>query len=57
MKVYRYLGLERRAGQAAVEYAVAVGMLVAAVAIMALLLYVLKEQGGRVLELVGSEYP
>lgn len=47
----------RRDGQAVAEYAVAVGMLVAAVAIMALLLYVLKEHGGRILELVGSEYP
>ena len=44
-------------GQAMLEYAIAAGMMVAAVAVMALLLYVLKEHGGRMLELVGSEYP
>ena len=46
-----------RSGQALVEYAVVAGMMLATMAVMALLLYVFKEHGGRVLDLVASEYP
>jgi len=46
-----------RRGQALVEYVVTAGMLAAAVAILAVLLYAFREQSGRVLELVASEYP
>ena len=47
----------RRAGQAAVEYVVASGILLAVLAMLALLLYAFKEYGGRVLDLVASEFP
>jgi hypothetical protein len=44
-------------GQAMMEYVIVAGMLVAAVAILAVFLYAFKAHGGRVLELVASEYP
>jgi len=44
-------------GQAAVEYLVVAAMLIGAVAIMAVLLYTLRESEGRVLDLVGSNCP
>ena len=44
-------------GQAMVEYTVTMAMILAAVAIMALFLYTFREYGGRVLDLVASEYP
>jgi len=40
-----------------IEYVVTTGMLIAAVAIFAVFLYTFKEHGGRVLDLVASEYP
>lgn len=46
-----------RSGQAATEYVVVAGMLLASVMILALLLYTFKEYGGRILDLVASEYP
>ena len=46
-----------RNGQAALEYLVVAAMLIGAVAIMAVLLYTFRENGGRVLELVGSDCP
>jgi len=46
-----------RSGQVMLEYVVTAGMLVSVVAIMALLLYVFKENGSRVLELMASDYP
>lgn len=46
-----------RRGQALVEYAIAVGVIIALMSGTALLLYVLKENGGRILDLVASEYP
>ena len=39
------------------EYVVVAGTLMASVAVLALLLYVFKEYGGRILNLVASEYP
>lgn len=44
-------------GQAIVEYVVALGMLLAASAVMVLLLYSFREYGGRVLDLIASEFP
>lgn len=44
-------------GQAMVEYMIIAGMLIAAVAILAVFLYTFKEHGGRVLDLAASEYP
>ena len=46
-----------RSGQVMVEYAIVTGMLLAAVAIFAVFLYTFREQAGRVLDLVASEYP
>lgn len=47
----------RRNGQAALEYMVVAAMLIGAVAIMAVVLYTLRENGGRALELVGADCP
>ena len=49
--------LKHRGGQAAVEYMIMAGMLVLAATIFAVFLYTFKEHGGRVLDLVASEYP
>ena len=48
---------KRKSGQAMTEYVVVAGTLMASVAVLALLLYVFKEYGGRILNLVASEYP
>lgn len=47
----------RKAGQAMTEYLIVAATLVLAVAILAVFLYTLKEHGGRVFDLVASEYP
>ena len=47
----------RKSGQTMVEYAIVMVMLLALVALCALLLYALRGQSGRALELVASEYP
>jgi Flp pilus assembly pilin Flp len=49
--------LRNSSGQTAVEYVIIAGMLMAAVAIMAVFLYTFREFGGRVLDLAASEYP
>lgn len=46
-----------RRGQAMVEYLAVSVMLIAAVAIMAVVLYTFRENSGRVLDLVAYEYP
>ena len=46
-----------RRGQSSVEYLITAGMLVASVAILAVVLYTFRQYGGRVLDLVASEYP
>jgi hypothetical protein len=46
-----------KAGQAVMEYVIGTGMLLAVVVMLALFLYVFKEYGGRILELLASEYP
>ncbi len=46
-----------RSGQAMVEYMVATGLLLGTLAMLALVLYVFKEYGGRVLDLVAYDYP
>ena len=50
-------GESRRSGQAMIEYVVVATMLIAATAILAVFLYSFREFGGRVLDLVASEYP
>ena len=44
-------------GQAMTESMIVAAMLMSTVAILALLLYVFKEYGGRIMNLVSSEYP
>ena len=46
-----------RRGQVATEYVIVFGVMLSTMAITALLLYVFKEYGGRILDLVSSEYP
>lgn len=48
---------EAKRGQTMIEYAIVAGMLLAAVAILAVFLYTFREHSGRVLDLVSSEYP
>ncbi len=48
---------ERCNGQAMIEYIIVAAMLLVVVALFALLLYALRQQSSRVLELVASEYP
>ena len=46
-----------RRGQAMLEYVIAVGILLTLIVLLAFLLYALKQNGNRVLDLVASEYP
>jgi hypothetical protein len=46
-----------RSGQVMIEYLIVSAILLACVAILAVLIYTLRENGHRVLELAGSEYP
>lgn len=46
-----------RRGQAMVEYMLAVVVVIGLLVVMAYLLYALKQNGNRVLDLVASEYP
>lgn len=46
-----------RSGQTMVEYIIVAAMLTVMVSIFAVLLYAFKEHGGRVLDLVASDYP
>ena len=48
---------DRRSGQAMIEYVIVAAMLMSTIAILAVFLYSFREFGGRVLNLVGSEYP
>ena len=45
------------AGQAMLEYVIVAGILLGAVAVLGVFLYAFKAHGGRVLELVASEFP
>ena len=49
-------GKRARRGQSSVEYLITAGMLMASVAILAVVLYTFRQYGGRVLDLVASEY-
>jgi Flp pilus assembly pilin Flp len=49
--------LGSRSGQTAAEYAIIAGMLMASLAILVVFLVSFREYGGRILELVASEYP
>jgi hypothetical protein len=47
----------RKSGQTMLEYTMVVVMLLAVIVILGFFIYVFKEHGGRVLDLVSSEYP
>ncbi len=47
----------KKAGQVMIESVIIAGMLIASIAIFAVFLYTFKEYGGRILDLVASEYP
>ena len=49
--------LSRKRGQTMIEYVAIAAMLLGMVAILAVFLYTFREQGDRVLELVGYDYP
>lgn len=46
-----------RRGQAAVEFTIMMALLMLVLVMLGLLLYTFREYGGRVLNLVASEYP
>ena len=46
-----------RRGQALLEYTITAGILLIVTVILALLLYLFKEYGGRILDLIAAEYP
>jgi uncharacterized membrane protein len=48
---------EKKRGQTLVEFMGVVGVTILAVVMLALLLYTFKQFGGRILNLVASEYP
>ncbi len=48
---------DSRRGQALVEFVAMAAMLMLVLVMLGLLLYTFREYGGRVMELVGSEYP
>ena len=50
-------GVRPRSGQAAVEFLLVTAIVIAAVAVLAVLLYASREHGGRVLDLVASDSP
>lgn len=47
----------QRSGQATTEFVTVMGLLMLVLVMLALLLYTFREYGGRVMDLVGSEYP
>ncbi len=46
-----------RRGQAMIEYVIAAGIILTVIVSLSFLLYALKQNGNRVLDLVASEYP
>ena len=46
-----------KAGQTMIEYVIIAGMLVLSMSVFAVFMYTMKEQGGRVLDLVALDYP
>ena len=50
-------GVESRRGQTMVEYLIVAGVLLGVLVLLSFLLYALKLNGNRVLDLVASEYP
>lgn len=50
-------GMKSRHGQTMVEYLIVAGILLGVLVLLSFLLYALKLNGNRVLDLVASEYP
>ncbi len=50
-------GPSGRRGQAMIEYVIAAGIMLTVLVSLSFLLYALKQNGNRVLDLVASEYP
>ncbi len=57
MKRVRWAFPGGRRGQTLVEYAITAGVILALLSGAALLLYVFKEDGGRILDRIASEFP
>lgn len=49
--------MSSKSGQVMIEYAIIAAVLTLMVTVMALFLYVFRQEGSRVLDLVASEYP
>ncbi|WFB35635.1 hypothetical protein P3T73_15905 [Kiritimatiellota bacterium B12222] len=47
----------RKTGQAMLEYVMVLAMTLGVIVMLGFFIYVFKEYGGRILELVSSEYP
>lgn len=52
-----HISVQRRSGQAAIEYLVVAGVLLATVVLISVFLYSFREQSDRVLNIAASEYP
>lgn len=57
MKNSRAIRNHRRRGQATAEFVVTAGVMLLVLVMVALFLYTFREYGGRVLNLVASEFP
>jgi len=55
--VVKQTNSKAKRGQAMLEYVVTAGAILAVVVILSLFLYTFKEYGGRILDLIASEYP
>ena len=49
--------IDRKRGQTILEFTLIVVMLLAVIVVLAFFMYVFKAHGGRVLDLISSEYP
>lgn len=54
---FRQAGLVPKRGQAMIEFVIVAGILTLTVVVFGLYLYTFREQGTRVLDLIGADYP
>lgn len=57
MNKQEYFDVTCKNGQAMIEYIIVAGILMSMMAVMALFLYIFRENSGRILDFVASEYP